>query len=145
MMRFLGYTTRKGLTRLNHALQARFGKNPVSDLLCFFGFKPVNLVTGAMDFSWDDFELGGDRPLSMRCRWRSDVAYSGVMGNGVVCSLDRFIVPDFADGVAAYNDPVECKALPLPVVTPAFLTVHVRASGLHTIQPLFLKSILHLR
>ena len=52
----------------------------------------------------------------MRCRWFSDVAYSGVMGNGVVCSYDRFIVPDFEAGVAAYNDPGECKALPLPIV-----------------------------
>ena len=116
MMRFLGYVARKGLTRLNHALQAKFGKNLVSDNLCLFGFDPVNLVTGAMDFSWDDFELGGDHPLSMHCRWRSDVSYSGMTGNGVVCSYDRFIDPDFAEGVAAYNDPEECKALPLPIV-----------------------------
>ena len=94
-MRFLGCIARKGLTRFNHMLMRKFGPNPVSDALCRFGFEPVNLVTGAMDFAWDDFELGGDHPLSMRCRWFSDVAYSGVMGNGVVCSYDRFIVPDF--------------------------------------------------
>lgn len=86
-MRFLGCIARKGLTLFNHMLMRKFGQNPVSDTLCRFGFEPVNLVTGVMDFAWDDFELGGDHPLSMRCRWFSNMAYSGVMGNGVACAM----------------------------------------------------------
>ena len=52
----------------------------------------------------------------MLCRWFSDVAYWGVLGKGVVGCYDCLMVPDFGGGVGAYNDPGECKALPLPIV-----------------------------
>ena len=114
-MKALGAIAKKGLTKFNHFLQGKFGKNPISKLLCFFGLEPVNFVTGAMNFSWDDFELFGERTIRWTSAWQSDITYSGIMGNGVICNYDLFIIPQEADGVAAYNNPDENQVFPIPM------------------------------
>ena len=117
LMKGLTILARKGLTRFNHLLQGKFGsRNPVSRALCFFGLEPVNFVTGAMNFCWDDFELLGDHTIRWTSAWQSDISYCGILGNGVLCNYDLFIIPQFVDGVAAYNNPLENQVFPIPIV-----------------------------
>ncbi|TWP30814.1 type IV secretion protein Rhs [Apibacter muscae] len=104
-----------GLTKLNHFLASKFGKdNPISKALCKLGLEPVNFVTGAMSFEWEDFEILGSHTLQWKNVWESDNPYLGMLGRGVSNSYDLFLVPQEADGVVAFKHPLENQVVPLP-------------------------------
>jgi len=118
----LGKGAKVGLTKMNNSL---LKKGPLSKFkmaqalsrkLCRLGFEPVNFVTGAMNFEWDDFEIGGNTPLSWKNAWLSDQLYDrNQMGTGVFNNYDLYIIPDHALEVAAWIHPDEYQPLPLPI------------------------------
>jgi len=117
LMRGLTKSLGKGVTKFNHFLQGKFGKNnPVSKALCKVGLEPVNFASGAMLFEWDDFKIDAGTPLEWTNVWYSDRPYTkGILGNGVFNSHDLYIVPDEEDEVAAWIHPEELQPMPVPV------------------------------
>lgn len=114
-----GALSKRALTGVNKVLKRAFGTyNPLSKKLCKFGFEPVNFVTGAMFFEWNDFELPGGTTLQWNNAWRSDKPYCGMLGNGVYNSYDLYILPDEAAGIAGFNHPGENMVMPLPYIYP---------------------------
>ncbi len=118
IMKGLAFAGKKGLTSFNHMVQKMTKNldNPVSRVLCPLGFEPVNFITGAMSFEWDDFEIFGSHTLKWNNIWESDNRYSGMLGNGVSNNYDLFIFADETDGVAAWKHPEENQAVPVPCV-----------------------------
>ncbi|MEC3875491.1 RHS repeat-associated core domain-containing protein [Chryseobacterium salviniae] len=117
LMRGLTKSLGKGVSKFNHFLQGKFGKNnPVSKALCKVGLEPVNFASGAMLFEWDDFTIEAGTPLEWTNIWYSDRPYQqGMLGNGMFNSHDLYIVPDEEDNVAAWVHPEELQPVPIPV------------------------------
>ncbi|WP_419867824.1 RHS repeat-associated core domain-containing protein [Chryseobacterium sp. CT-SW4] len=125
LMRFAGMALMRGLTKglgkivtkFNHFLQGKFGKNnPVSRALCKVGLEPVNFASGAMLFEWDDFQIEGGTPFTWTNIWYSDRPYTkGMLGNGIFNSHDLYIVPDEENEIAAWIHPKELQPMPIPV------------------------------
>ncbi|CAM3766074.1 RHS repeat-associated core domain-containing protein [Flavobacterium branchiophilum] len=69
------------------------GKFPkgLKDILCKFGFEPVNLVNGAVIYEGSDFEFTSPITLNWERRWYSDSEYIGWLGHGVHCAYDRAV------------------------------------------------------
>lgn len=89
--------------------------NALSKKLQKWGFDPVNFVTGALMFEWDDFEIGGNTPLVWKNALYSDQPYDkGMLGNGVFNNYDLYIIPDESYSVAAWVHPDEYQPMPLP-------------------------------
>lgn len=116
LMRGLTKSLGKGVTKFNHFLQGKFGKNnPVSKALCKVGLEPVNFASGAMLFEWDDFTIEAGIPLEWTSIWYSDRPYKqGILGNGIFNAHDLYIVPDEEDEVAAWIHPEELMPMPVP-------------------------------
>lgn len=51
------------LRKFNDLLQTKFGDNPVSNKLCDWGFEPVDIASGKVMTSREDFALPGPIPL----------------------------------------------------------------------------------
>lgn len=117
LMRGLTKSLGKGVTKFNHFLQGKFGKNnPVSKALCKVGLEPVNFASGAMLFEWDDFQIEAATSLQWTSVWYSDRPYTeGLLGNGIFNAHDLYIVPDEEDQVAAWINPDELQPMPVPV------------------------------
>ncbi|MEN7551945.1 RHS repeat-associated core domain-containing protein [Rapidithrix thailandica] len=81
----------KQLTKLNHLLKKRNAPKKLTRSLCWLGFEPINLITGAVVYEGNDFELPGPIPLSWDRAWYSDTEYEGWLGHGVHHALDRCI------------------------------------------------------
>ncbi|MEM6601906.1 MAG: DUF6531 domain-containing protein, partial [Verrucomicrobiota bacterium] len=80
------------MKRLNKRLKKALGpKNKLSKALCYMGFEPINLVTGAVVYEGVDFELPGPIPLAWERNWYSDSNYDGWMGYGIHCNFDRAV------------------------------------------------------
>lgn len=117
----IGKLGANGLKKFNNSVlkKAPFSKfkfaNALSKKLCKWGFEPVNLVTGAMVFEWDDFEIQGSTPLQWRNVWHSDRPYDfGPLGNGVFNNHDLFILPEENNKFAGWMHPDENIAMLIP-------------------------------
>ncbi|MDR3025003.1 RHS repeat-associated core domain-containing protein [Chryseobacterium sp.] len=117
----IGKLGANGLKKFNNSVlkKAPFSKfkfaNALSKKLCKWGFEPVNLVTGAMVFEWDDFEIQGSTPLKWRNVWHSDRPYDfGPLGNGVFNNHDLFILPEENNKFAGWMHPDENIAMLIP-------------------------------
>ncbi|WP_223599010.1 RHS repeat-associated core domain-containing protein [Chryseobacterium sp. GVT01B] len=114
----IGKLGANGLKKFNNSVlkKAPFSKfkfaNALSKKLCKWGFEPVNLVTGAMVFEWDDFEIQGSTSLKWRSVWHSDRPYDfGPLGNGVFNNHDLFILPEQDNKFAGWMHPDENIAM----------------------------------
>jgi RHS repeat-associated protein len=78
----------------------------LGDVLCFFGFEPVNLVTGAVVYKGADFELPGPLPLVWKREWSSDSLWQGPLGHGCHWNYDMRIerFPEHNDLVLTLDD-----------------------------------------
>jgi RHS repeat-associated protein len=117
----IGKLGANGLKKLNNSVlkKAPFSKfkfaNALSKKLCKWGFEPVNLVTGAMIFEWNDFEIQGSTPLQWQNVWHSDRPYDfGPLGNGVFNNHDLFILPNEDNKFAGWMHPDENIAMLIP-------------------------------
>ncbi|MGM5629404.1 HNH/ENDO VII family nuclease [Apibacter raozihei] len=136
LMKSLTFLTKMGLKKFNHLLQGKFGaKNPISRALCKLGLEPVNFVTGAMSFEWEDFELLGSTSFKWSNIWESDTTYSGMLGNGVSNSYDLFIIPQEQENVVAFHHPGENQTIPIPYIEPGADFEYYRAWKLWQKRP----------
>ncbi|MDW9381415.1 RHS repeat-associated core domain-containing protein [Chryseobacterium sp. JV558] len=117
----IGKLGANGLKKLNNSVlkKAPFNKfkfaNALSKKLCHLGLEPVNFVTGAMVFEWDDFVIQGSTPLTWRNVWHSDRPYDfGPLGNGVFNNHDLFILPEEDNKFAGWMHPDENIAMLIP-------------------------------
>ncbi|MGG5507998.1 DUF6531 domain-containing protein, partial [Myroides sp. C6-3] len=92
-------------------------RNPLSRALCFLGFDPINLVTGGLLFDWDDFEIGGNIPISWSNTYYSNYQLPmGSFGSKVFNCWDLMILPDLEQDAAAWINPQERITMSIPWV-----------------------------
>ena len=60
--------------------------------LSFYGFGPVNLITGAVIYEGVDFCISGIVPLEWKRIWYSDSSYIGMLGHGVHTLFDSHLI-----------------------------------------------------
>lgn len=60
--------------------------------LSFYGFEPVNLVTGVVIYEGIDFCISGIIPLEWKRIWYSDSSYIGMLGHGVHTLFDSHLI-----------------------------------------------------
>ncbi|PMC24864.1 hypothetical protein CJ231_02745 [Hoylesella buccalis] len=59
--------------------------------LSFYGFEPVNLVTGSVLYEGIDFFFPGALPLEWKRVYHSDSNFKGALGIGVATSIENQI------------------------------------------------------
>jgi RHS repeat-associated protein len=76
------------IKKFNHS-----GKCPkrLKDVLCFFGFEPVNLTNGSVIYNHSDFNIASPIQINWERNWYSDSDYLGWLGHGVHSVYDRAV------------------------------------------------------
>lgn len=74
----------------NKKLRAKNTKwsNKKADVLCKFGFEPVDLIAGIVFYTAEDFEMAGPFPLKWERSYYSDSTVVGACGHGMHSSYD---------------------------------------------------------
>lgn len=101
-----------------HILKNVLGNpNPLSKVLCFLGFDPVNIITGGLLFEWEDFEIGGNTPIKWENTYYSNYQLPmGSFGKKNFNSWDLMLIPDLENNAVAWVNPLENIAMSIPWV-----------------------------